>query len=213
MLLPVWSATMGRDISSASPGRPSKIVRLIEEYDLDGVGDELERRWTAADGERASLRQLADTFNRRLLEHALADAGVHSLAGETENLYRLLTGDEVGAADRTRAKRRLEREGIDVECLQSDFVSYQSVRTYLTSHRDASYEADTDPVAQAESTIGRLRSRLASVAESKLEQATSDDAVGLGQFDVTVSVRVTCRECGHQAEVGPMLERGGCNCA
>lgn len=64
----------------------------------------------------------------------LVNAGIQLLAGEVESLYRLLTADDIGAAEQTCARRRLEREGIDVQSLLSNFVSYQSVRTYLTNH-------------------------------------------------------------------------------
>ncbi len=203
---------MGRATGSAGSGRPSKVARLIEEEGLDGLGTELERKWTADGSERHSLRDLSALFNRRLIEARLRDAGLHSLSGEVENLHRLLAADDVSAADRTRARRRLEREGIDVRALQDDFVSYQSVRTYLQSHREAAYEPDTDPVETAESTIGRLRSRLATVTESKLDGASDAEALGIGEFDVTVSVRVACRDCGEQIDVATLLEEGGCGC-
>lgn len=193
--------------------RPNKVVRLIEEYDLDGLGDELERKWTAEGDDRYSLRELADEFNRRLLERTLQAAGLQSLSGTEENIYRLLTDDDVSDADRIRVRRRLERNDIDVDALQRDFVSYQSIRTYLTEYRDASYQSESDPVEQAASTIGPLRSRLATVTESKLEAARGDGEFELGEFDVTVDVRVICRDCGSQHEVGALLDRGGCDCS
>ncbi|MFC6771661.1 rod-determining factor RdfA, partial [Halorubrum pallidum] len=48
----------------------SKVARVIEAYDLAGLGAQLERQWTGADGDRTSLRDLADVFNRRVLEAA-----------------------------------------------------------------------------------------------------------------------------------------------
>lgn len=43
----------------------TKVVRLLEQYDPEGMGRELERRWTADDPEqRWSLRDLADEFDR-----------------------------------------------------------------------------------------------------------------------------------------------------
>lgn len=42
----------------------TKVSRVIDEYDLDGFGDELERLWTATGDERKSLRELAETCNK-----------------------------------------------------------------------------------------------------------------------------------------------------
>ena len=203
---------MGGATGSDGRGRPSKVARVIDEDDLPGLGAELEALWTAAGDERHSLRDLAALTNRRLLAADLEAAGHHSLAGEAANLHRLLTDEDVGAADRTRARRRLEREGVDVEALEADFVSYQAVRTYLQGVRDAEYEQASDPVASAESTIRRLRGRLATVTESKLAGASETAALPLGDFDVTVSVRVACRDCGEQTDVARLLDAGGCRC-
>jgi hypothetical protein len=97
------------DTSNASPdrGRRSKVARLINEYDLQGLGPELEQLWTA-DENRRSLRELADYFNNRLLETAVEDADMQFLDGELKNSYRLLTDDEVSSADRMRIRRRLK---------------------------------------------------------------------------------------------------------
>lgn len=214
---------MGQSAEDASDGRPDraadegrepvgKVARLVAEYGLDDAGDALERRWTAAGDDRASLRDLADAFNRRLLECRLAAADVDTLAGEAGNTYRLLTDDDVGAAASTRARRRLEREGVDVDALEAEFVSYQAVRTYLTQHRGVQYEPTAESATSAADTIGRLRSRLASVTESKLESARRTDDVTLGGYHVSVAVSVTCRDCGRQAPVERLLDRGGCTC-
>lgn len=195
-------------------GRPSKVASLVDEYDLEGVGAELEHRWTLADrSERWSLRDLADYFNRQVLERALGDAGVQPIAGEAENVYRLLVDDDVSDADRTRAERRLEREGLDVEELRSQFVSYQAIRTYLSEHRGAEYTpAETDQVRSSLETIQRLRSRTARVAESKVEQRASSGDLSLGETRVTVDVTVFCRDCGRQFDVETLFDRGGCDC-
>ncbi|WP_336136335.1 rod-determining factor RdfA [Natronomonas amylolytica] len=97
----------------------------MEEYDLQGIGAELEQLRTA-DEDRRSLRDLADCFNRHFLESALDSASIQHLESETENTYRLLTNDGVSSADRTRVRGRFERDGVDVDDLQGDFVTYQA---------------------------------------------------------------------------------------
>lgn len=58
--------------------------------------------------------------------------------GEVETLYALLTDEDVSDDDRLRARRRLEQDGIDVDALQDEFVSYQTIQRYLQDHRGAS---------------------------------------------------------------------------
>ena len=195
-------------------GRRLKVVRLIDEYDLESVGAELERRWTTSGDDGMSLRALAAYFNRRLLEEAMADAGMQPLSGDVESLYEVLTSDDASSAERTRTTRRLEREGIDVAELQTDFVTYQAVRTYLKEHRDAEHASDDrDRTSIETENIQKLRGRTAAVTESKLEQLRDSNHLTLGEFRLFVDVTVFCEDCGQQYEVDELLEQGGCDCS
>jgi DNA-binding transcriptional ArsR family regulator len=107
-----------------------KIKRSAAAYDLLAEAERLEEYWTR-DVERYSLRDLAAHFNHHLLRAAMERAGLSSLNGEIENTYRLLTDDDVSRGMRTQARNRLQKQGIDVEQLQSDFVSYGTVRRHL----------------------------------------------------------------------------------
>lgn len=200
------------DASSGSGrGRRSKVARLIEEYEMGRIGAELEQLWTATE-DRQSLRELATYFNRQLLQHALEEADVRTLDGEVENMYRLLDGD-ASSADQTRIRRRLEREGIDVDALETDFVTYQAIRTYLQKHRGAEYTPDeTDPIAREISNIQQLRGRVDSVTKGKIEQLETAGELDVGQFRTIVDVRIVCEDCNTQFDAVELLERGHCNC-
>ncbi len=193
----------------------SKVARLIEEYGLgQQFGDQLEARWTADGDERDSLRTLADRFNRRLLEAAAADAGLSTVDGESANLYRLLTDDDVSGGNRTEARRRLEQAGVDVDQLEGDFVSYQAIRSYLTEYRNAEYtdereQARPDRVVQ---TLQRLTERVRSVADRSLTQLRDTGRLTLGEFRLFVDVSVLCEDCGSQYSVVELIRRGGCDC-
>jgi len=198
--------------TASSRGRRSKVARLIDEYDLQGLGAELEQLWTAEE-DRKSLRELASYFNQQLLERALKEANVQYLEGEVENTYRLLTDDEVSSAESTRVQRRLERDGIDVDELKSDFVTYQAIRSYLKDHRGAEYTpAETDPLKREATNVQKLRGRMVSVTEGKLEQLRNSDELTLGEFRTLADIRVICEDCNTQFDVLDFLERGGCNC-
>lgn len=186
----------------------SKVGRLIESYGLNGLGEELEQRWTA-DEDADSLRTLADVFNHELLEAATVDAGLDLLDGEIQTFYEALSDNDTTGAERARARGRLERAGIDVDGLQRDFVSHQAVHTYLTSYRGASKERKrSDPTER----VQRLRGRLAAVTESALDSVANQDDFVVGAPDVLVDVQVFCADCGTQYGFDELVERGGCDC-
>ena len=184
-------------------------------YELgESFGDQLEILWTADRQHRLSLRDLAGFFNRQLLETAMTATDMSTVDSEIDNLYRLLTADDVSSGMRLEARTRLERNGIDIDQLERNFVSYQAIRSYLTEYRDAEYEgtSDADRIENVTNTIQRLRSRLHSVTEGSLEQLRDTKHLSLGEFRLFINIDVLCEDCGAQYDVLNLLERGGCDC-
>jgi hypothetical protein len=202
-------------MTNKSNAQQSKVARLIDKYELSGMGETLEQRWTATE-DRLSLRDLADYFNRHLLQAALNADGSDALDGEIDNLYRLLTDDDVTSGVREQARNRLERDGVDPAMLEEDFVTYQSIRTYLKNYRDASApttgESPDDRIDRKQSTIQRLSARLRDVTEQSLRGLASASVITLGEFEVIVTVRVHCTSCGTQQSVSRLLDNRGCEC-
>jgi hypothetical protein len=190
-----------------------KVGRLIVGYGLDDMGAYLERRWTGADGDRASLRTLADEFNQQLLRVALAEAGRNPVEQDVATTYEVLTDDDVSEGSRTQKRLELSRDGVDVDSLLDDFVSHQAIHTYLRRYRGV--ERDTDPADQIESdveTLRRLQARTGSVTSDAVERSASTDRIDVGTFDVLVNVRVLCQDCGADYDAVELLQRGGCDC-
>ena len=195
--------------------RPSsKVARLIEEYDLDGLGADLEARWTSDGIDRMSLRDLAEFFNKRLLEQALLGAGMSTLESDLDATYEHLTGDDVSTGVRTEARSRLKRNGIDVDALESDFVTYQAIRSYLKEWRGAEYEqvSDAEKLKKDLETIQRLLTRTHSVAEHRIELLRDTDRLALERFEVLLDAQVLCQECGTQYPLAELFDQGGCDC-
>ena len=190
-----------------------KVGRLIVAYDLDDMGAYLEHRWTGVDGEQASLRTLADEFNRQLLRVALAEAGHNPVEQDVTTTYRVLTDDDVSEGSRTQKQLELSRDGVDVDSLLDDFVSHQAVHTYLRRYRRV--ERETDAADQIESdveTLRRLQARTGSVTADAVERSASTGRIDVGEFDVLVNVRVLCQDCGADHNAVDLLQRGGCDC-
>ncbi|WP_436927472.1 rod-determining factor RdfA [Halosimplex amylolyticum] len=192
-----------------------KVARLIQEHELEGMGNELERRWTRAEN-RSSLRDLADYFNRELLRTVLESEGATPLNGEVENYYRLLTDDEATSGVKQQVRNQLEDRGINVDALMADFVSYQSIRTYLKQYREVKppndQSSEEDRIEQKRATIQRLANRLVRVTEQSLSELANTSRITIGDFSVIVTVRVHCSDCDTQQPVTDLLTNGGCAC-
>ena len=202
------------ETGSSETDSNSKVVAVIRRRNLTGLGDELVERWTGETTERMSLRELAEYFNRELLAQTLRDASVTTLDGESANIYRLLTDDDVSSGAAVQATNRLEQHGIDVDRLVADFVSRQAIHTYLTGYRDVSYSSpDVDPVETETTNVQRLKRRMTTIVESKVERLRSTDRITLGEFNLLVDMRVLCEDCGAQYQVAELFERGSCECS
>jgi len=195
-------------VTSRDPACDCKVGRNVSKYGLSEFDRRLRQR--RADG--ASLRSLERVVNEALLQRAL-DAADAEVIGDVSSIYAKLTGDDVSAGDRTEVRERLARAGVDTEELQSDFVSYQTVRTHLRECLDVdtarSRSLSTD---DAQGTIEWARSRSEGIIERTLERLDDSDAVRAGALDVTHVVRVSCQDCGESYPVGTFLDRGGCDC-
>jgi len=190
-----------------------KVGRVLSEYDLRDLHDQLPALWTGAGGDALSLRELAAEINVALLGRAMERAGEEPLEGEAENAYSLLTGDDVTAGVRTQQRNRLERDGVEVEKIESDFVTHQAVYTYLTTALGVSKNADEgSPTRKQEQRIQRLRSRTAAVTENSLAALEESNALSFGSPEVIVNISVYCRDCGTQYDFVDLLDRKGCNC-
>lgn len=190
-------------------GGGCKVDRVSQEYGLDEVDEILRDRHE--DG--TSLRDLETHYNQRLLESALREAGVDVLQGEVENLYQLLTGDDVSAGMRVEAQSRLERHGVDPESIRDDFVSYQTIRTHLRECLavDTERESTVTP-SEAKNTVFKLISRTESVTKRTIERLRSSGHLHVGAVDVTLSLRIACTDCGEEYTFSRLLERGRCSC-
>lgn len=213
LVRPILFTRMQADDTSTEPPC-CKVGRVLREYALDGLDDELERRWGGR-GSGSSLRELQREVNRRLVHSALIDVGLSPVEGEAANLQRLLTSSDVSESRRIEARRRLESDGVDVDSLVSDFVSHQTIYNHLRDCRDVSRadeQSDQERLARAESTIFGLQNRTELVTEQTLSQLASNEVIHPEEYDVVVDIQAICKTCGRSYEVETLLESNGCQC-
>lgn len=192
-----------------------KLGRVAGEYGLSRLDDDLVAYWTGDGDEQHSTRELAALVNQRVLEAALREAGVSYKEGELENTYRLLTDDDVTSGTRVQTRNELERDGVPVEAVESDFVSHQTVYNHLTKCLEASLETpdDEERLERGAEKLGALQNRTEAVTVDTIAQLRRNDVIDVGEFDVLVSVTVTCEECHQQFTVRELLDERACGCA
>ena len=188
----------------------SKVARVKSSYDIDM---DLAARWTGESGERWSLRDLADAFNRRVLETVLSANGVMASQSDVDHIYRVLSGGS-GEGDKVQKRRELEREGVDVDELLGDFVSHQAMHSYLTKTQQASFtgQDSADQIENAIESINRLVNRTKAVSENTVDRLARTERIEVGAVEVYVDARAYCVECGTELPVTELLQQGGCQC-
>lgn len=196
-----------------TPDCGCKVGRAVERFGLEDLNGELAARRRGETGRPASLRDLADHVNREVLRSALAEAGKPPLDGEAENTYRLLRDDDVGSSMRLRARKRLEREGVDVAAVEGSFVSHPTVGTHLEDCLGVEKPpTGGDRTGRTKERMFKVQSRAEAVTEDALDGLVAGDEIAAGELTVTVDVRVACEECGVYERVDAFVDRGGCDC-
>lgn len=192
-----------------------KVGKVVSQFGDESFHQDLVDWWTMEGGGK-STRQMAVEINQAYLRAELRDSGYRPLEGEVENIYQLLTGGEVSEGMRTQTRNRLEWHDIDVDALEKEFVSHQTVYRHLTDCLDESYPEDTrEPAEQLSDSRDRmftLASRCEQVTENDLSRLSKNDLLAIDEFDVTVEIAVTCHDCGTRYELGRLLELQGCDC-
>lgn len=190
-----------------------KVGRVADEFDLEGVDEELVARRRGEAGEPASLRTLADFFNVEVVRAALDRADESPLAGEAENIHRLLADDGVSSGTRIRVRKRLEGAGVDPGAVEAGFVSHPTMGRHLAECLGVERPDSTgDRFETARERILKMQSRAEAVTRNTLAGLASADLVAAGDLTVTVDAQVVCETCGVHGDVAGFLDRGGCDC-
>ena len=186
-----------------------KVGRLLEQYDLSELRDELVDRWIERE---ESLRSLQTYFNERILDAALDQRATGSVQSPVEELYFALADDRASQGERTSANRQLERVGLSPEKLRSEFVSHQAIYNYLTDGLGVEkHTAEKDPIAREVERIGRLKSRTEAVASDSIDRLSTKSLLDATEYSVLVDVSVVCERCGMRYSFEELLENG-CAC-
>lgn len=188
-----------------------KVCRVLDDRELGRLDDELVGRWHGESGERMGYRRLADWLNATLLRREMERAGVATGGGEARSRYDRLTGDDEATA--AAVTDLLRREGVAVDALRDDFVSYSVVRTHLQDCLDE----EREPAPPAEWEAGRLEQLAAYTAAEASDAVRSlvnkGELEAGGDIEPEVTIRVTCTDCGAAVPIDDALAAGAfCDC-
>lgn len=201
---------MGEKTLNSSCG--CKLGRVAESWGVQSALADLEKTWRNQD---ASLRGIAGKFNQRVLRSALEASGHPPLNGEAANLYRLLSDEDVSGGMRTQARNRLRNYGVDLESVEADFVSYQTVNRHLKGCRELSKPDGSTGIGigDAKNRLLALRNRTVAVTNQTIGQLVDAGTIEIGTFEVHVDIGVTCTDCGFQADIVGFLTEQNCRCS
>lgn len=187
-----------------------KVCRILAERDLDHYDDRLLAEWKGEDGRRKGYRSLAHWLNVTLLRREMDRAGLPTLGDEAESKYERLRGDDASASE---VANMLEREGIDVDGLRSDFVSYGVIRTHIKDCLGAEYETEEAKDWERES-IDIARNHAAGKIRDAVRSLRRKETLSGGEsVAVHLDVEIECEDCQTRVPLRRALRRGRvCNC-
>ncbi|RQG88022.1 hypothetical protein EA462_14295 [Natrarchaeobius halalkaliphilus] len=209
-------------------GKPGqKVARVIDDYELEGLDETLVDLWTRDDSSRKSIRELADLVNAEIVSAVVGS----ELQGMTPMEYppdRIATRlaarsstdsrfEDVSQGDINEVTNWMESEGIDVDSLTNDFVTFGVVYDYLKNYHDAKasekYRKSSSPEELKEKVTSRLDGLKEQVETVTKESNRSLENAGILQETnrtVTVDIRITCVNCGREYPAIEFVEANGC---
>ena len=189
-----------------------KVGSIISRHEIENMNDKLVTRWIGANGDGESIRSLTDWLNQEVLRQLMLDAGANPIDGEVENLYQLLTDEDVLNASKIQARSSLSERGIDADEVTEEFISHQTVYRHLTKCLGAEKNSHEISVDNERSRVSSMQNRAEAVTTDTVSRLKNADKLALGDFEVLVTIRVSCASCGALHDVMDLVAQGGCDC-
>lgn len=195
----------GLDIMSKNTTAKPKLLRVIDRYDLDGMGDELVDRWTKPEPTRQSCRELAEFFNVRVLDAALRAEGILWDKPLVQECAVIIDDD-----DRSLTGFDIRNRGVDVDAVGEDMVSYQSIHTYLTDIRGIDYEQELNGIRDRINNLQQMQSKMETVASNTARRSIDHDQINGAEPTIKITAEYVCKACESGTDVTQYLRNRGC---
>jgi hypothetical protein len=186
-----------------------KVCDVLDRYDIEYYDEELVDQWTAPKPERKGYRQLAKWLNVNLLRREMDKSGLSTLAGEVESKYERLQDDSPTAAE---LADYLASEGVRIDELQNDFVSYGVIRTHLQECLGATRQTESGhwESQSIDIALGQSETKLAEAVNSLQNKGK---LAGSDELSVHVTAEIECEVCQARVDLSRAIRRGYlCSC-
>lgn len=185
-----------------------KVCRVLDERELQHYDDRLLSKWRGED--RKGYRELARWINITLIRREMDRAGLSTLGEEAESKY-----DRLQADDETEIEvaNILRREGVAIDDLRKDFVSYGVIRTHIKECLGAEYEPreTSDWESEAiEISKSHAHEKIKSAVHSLRNKG---ELTGGTEMALHLALEVECEDCQTRVPLRRALRRGTiCDC-
>jgi len=192
-----------------------KVDRLTDRYDLTSPRSEdasidayLERRWTGADSrDSVGYKTLTKWFNKRLLSRLYEEHGRDTMAAHLDREYQLIA--DGGDVERDGLAADLATDGLDIDEVNSELISWSTMRHHLKDCLEAEKELQSASTNWERNTVEMAKEKTAEKARSVLSSLTSKDRLPEAErADVDVQVKLSCPECSVRVPFEDAVERG-----
>ena len=187
--------------------RCCKVGRVAAESGLADVDERLRTEQEAG----ASLRELADLFNRAVFVAAVERERPPSLI-DPELLYERLTDEGTSSGRKTELRTKLEQAGVSVGTVEDDFVSYVTIRTHLQECLSVDTSRTASDPERTRDGIEWIRAKSEAIVDSKLETLRESGALRTGPLTATHTIHVRCEDCDTLYSLQELLREGTCEC-
>lgn len=189
-----------------------KVCRVLDERGVGHYDERLLDEWQAERSQRKGYRALARWLNVTLLRREMDQAGLSTLGGEAASKYERLRDDD---RDGEEVERMLGREGVDIDGLEDDFVSYGVVRTHLLDCLGAEYERAESTSDWEDESIRIARDHARGKITDAVRSLVNKEEIAVGgDVSVRLDAEIECGECQVRAPLRRVRRRGYvCECS
>lgn len=182
-----------------------KLIRVMDKYDLEGLGDELVEQWTTTGPHRKSCRELADFFNTRVLDAALREEGIVWDKSLVEDCAVIIADK-----DRSLTGFDIQNRGVDTDDVEDDMLTYQTVHNYLTNIRGIDLNKDPSGIRDRIDNLQQMQSKMETVASNTASRSINRDQIDGPVPSIEITAEYICKACGGRTKVTQYLQNRGC---
>lgn len=192
-----------------------KIDTVIAKYDLDQpnprydtIDNYLLTRWTGTDGREADgYRPLTDWFNKRLLKRIYDVHNRETIGTRIDSEYAALTDD--ATLMRQEVIDDLAQDGIDIEAIRSDMVSWSTMRHHLNDCLDGKKDTSAGDSGWEKRSVEIAHDQAVAKTEKALRSLTSKGVLPSGESaEIDITIQLSCPHCPVRIPFEDAIKRG-----